>query len=60
MKESGCYPLGAENDPKAPYNQSDDDICPICNDNMELFDFGKDWTHYICRNCGHSVSNEPN
>ena len=36
---SGYYPLGAENDPRAPYNQKDDDWCEEDEDeDFSIFD----------------------
>lgn len=28
------YPAGAQNDPRAPYNQHDPDACPSCEDGL--------------------------
>ena len=29
------YPAGAANDPYAPYNQEDEDVCPKCGEYLE-------------------------
>ena len=29
------YPAGAEHDPRAPWNQHDDNVCPACGDDLD-------------------------
>ena len=48
------YPAGAENDPNAPYNQSDHDPCPHCGAD-ELDDENEDF----CGACGEAVTAPP-
>jgi hypothetical protein len=38
------YPLGAENDPRAPYNQKDYGECNYCEDGCELCDYTSEKT----------------
>lgn len=46
------YPAGAANDPDAPYNQPDEDVCPQCEEYLEdcrcCEDCGKTSTQCIC------------
>lgn len=46
MNPLGCqYPAGAEHDPRAPWNQHDDEDCPNC------FGTGGDDNLEICESC---------
>lgn len=54
MRESGYYPPGAEFDPRAPYNQKDDDIiCPNCKEFAMEDDEPVDYEQlFTCDECG--------
>ena len=56
-------PLGAEFDPKAPWNDRDSQICPECGTEMEHWDYGSfrgyKWEDYKCPECGYTTNNEP-
>jgi len=57
------YPLGADLDSSAPWNE-EDIYCPDCgSDKLEISDSGKfrgiKWTNYKCTECGHITNNEP-
>jgi transposase-like protein len=57
---SGGYPLGARYDPRAPWNQKDDQPekvqCPVCGGDDNLVDdTSEGMKHkklYICEDCG--------
>ena len=56
-------PPGADNDNSAPFNEIEEEYCPICATELDEVDSGyykdKVWINYKCSFCTYELINEP-
>lgn len=48
------YPAGAEQDPNAPWNAEDAEMCPRCGRDSTHSDSDGTWIDWGCEECGHT------